>query len=212
MASRGAGRTRTNDDVADGVADAALVVRAVAGDADAFGALVRRHLAAAYAVARAVVGEPADAEDVCQDSFLAALERLESCQPPEMFRAWLLRSVRNRAISFRRWQRVRTAEVLGAAPGETDVPTAAEGPLVAAERAELRARLDAALATLSEAQRTAVLLHDVEGRTHREIGQVLGVAEGTSRATLFVARRRLRALLGPDFVPGFGSDHARLAG
>ncbi len=194
------------------VHDAALVGRAVGGDAAAFGALVRRHLAAAYAVARAVVGERADAEDVCQDAFAAALARLEDCRPAEKFRPWLLRIVRNRAVSFRRWQRVRVAAVLGTAPGEVELPATAESPLAAAERADLRARLGAALATLSEAQRTVVVLHDVEGWGHREIAALLGVAEGTSRATLFTARRRLRALLGADVDDGSRPLPARLAG
>ena len=179
-----------------GPSDAVLVQRAIAGDARAFDALVRRHLPAAFAVARSIVVEPADAEDVCQDAFTAVLARLEECQPAEKFRAWLLRSVRNRAISFRRWQRVREASVLGAGPGETDVASNRESPLAAAERADLRGRLGDALATLSDAQRAVVLLHDVEGWGHREIANLLGVAEGTSRATLFAARRRLRALLG----------------
>ena len=193
------------------VPDAVLVARAAAGDADAFGALVRRHLPAAFAVARSVVGEPADAEDVCQDTFVALLARVEECRPAGSFRAWLLRSVRNRAISFRRWQHVRTAATLGTAPGEVDLPAAGDGPLGAAERAELRERLADALATLPDGQRMTVLLHDVEGRSHREIGELLGIAEGTSRASLFAARRRLRAQLAPDFAPGPAALSAQLA-
>jgi RNA polymerase sigma-70 factor (ECF subfamily) len=191
------GATATEQYAAAGAYDAALVARAVAGDADAVTALVRRHLPAAYAVARAIVADHADAEDVCQDAFAAVLARLEACRPAERFRAWLLRSVRNRAICVRRWRRVRSALVLGAAPGEVDAPApAADCPLAAAERADLRARLTAALGTLSDAQRTVVLLHDVEGWSHREIGALLDIAEGTSRTSLFAARRRLRAQLG----------------
>jgi RNA polymerase sigma-70 factor (ECF subfamily) len=160
-------------DAADVESDAALVRRAAAGDAAAYTALVRRHLPAAFAVARAIVVEPADAEDVCQDAFTSVLARLDDCRPAEMFRAWLLRSVRNRAISFHRWQRVREAAVLGTGPGESDLPAADESPLAAAERADLRARLEAALATLTEAQRTVVVLHDVEGWGHREIAALL---------------------------------------
>lgn len=192
------GATATTAAPQEGPPDAELVGRAIGGDSRAFDLLVRRHLPAAYAVARSIVVEPADAEDVCQDAFTAVLTRLEDCQPAEKFRAWLLRSVRNRAISFRRWQRVREAAVLGAGPGETDLPTTLESPLGAAERADLRGRLGDALATLSEAQRTVVLLHDVDGWGHREIAALLGVAEGTSRATLFAARRRLRAQLGHE--------------
>jgi RNA polymerase sigma-70 factor (ECF subfamily) len=177
--------------------DAALVARALAGDAAAVTALVRRHLPAAYAVARAVVDDPADAEDVCQDVFAALLGRLDECRPAATFRAWLLRSVRNRAISMRRWRRVRAAAPLGTAPGEADVPAPGADPLAAAERAELRARLAAALATLTAVQRTVVVLYDVEGWDHREIAGLLGVAEATSRAALSRGRRRLRAELGP---------------
>jgi RNA polymerase sigma-70 factor (ECF subfamily) len=96
------------------------------------------------------------------------------------------------------------------------VPAAAESPLAAAERADLRARLTAALATLPDAQRTVVLLHDVEGWGHREIGALLGVAEGTSRSHLFSARRRLRAqlrpALGPACRPVFEPATVRAAG
>jgi RNA polymerase sigma-70 factor, ECF subfamily len=192
--------------------DTALVARARTGDHAAFGVLVRRHLPAAYAVARSVIGERADAEDVCQDAFAAALARLDDCRPAEKFRPWLLRIVRNRAVSFRRWRRVRVAAVLGTAPGETDPPATAESPLAAAERADLRARLTNALATLSEAERTTVVLHDVEGWGHREIAALFGVAAGTSRATLCAARRRLRELLGSDVGDGGRSMPARLAG
>ncbi len=176
--------------------DAALVAAARGGgDPAAYATLVRRHLPAAYAVARAVVLEPADAEDVCQEVFAALYARLDACRPASSFRPWLLASVRNRAISLRRRQRVRAAAVLGSAPWEHDPADPAEGPLADVERADLRARLAAAVATLPEAQRTTVLLHDVEGWRHREVAAVLGVAEGTSRATLFAARRRLRTLL-----------------
>jgi RNA polymerase sigma-70 factor (ECF subfamily) len=185
-----------------GASDATLVAQAVAGDARAVTALVRRHLPAAYAVARAVVTDHADAEDVCQDAFVAVLARLEACQPAERFQAWLLQSVRNRALDVRRRRRVRSALVLGDASGEVDAPgPAADSPLAMAERADLRARLTAARATLTDAQRTVVVLHDVEGWSHREIGALLGVAEGTSRSSLFAARRRLRAQLGPVLGP-----------
>lgn len=207
-------RTALPLDAGSGAPDAELVGRARGGDADAFGVLVRRYLPAAHAVACAVVGERADAEDVCQDAFLRAYERLDDCRPAEHFRRWLLASVRNRAISHRRWRRVRLATVLGTARGEIDVPAPAVGPHADAEHAELRARLAAALETLPEAHRTVVVLHDVEGWRHREIAELLGVAHGTSRAILFAARRRLRAQLAPlsqaahaDLQPGRAPAH-----
>src|SRR5688500_3546073 len=89
-----------------------LVRRARAGDAGAFEQLVRRHLRAAYSVALGVTNDPADAEDVAQDAFIAALERLDECRDPDRFSGWLLRIVRNRALNLKRAQSVRAAGLL----------------------------------------------------------------------------------------------------
>ena len=74
--------------------------------------------------------------------------------------------------------------------------------LDAAERADARAHLGAALAALTATRRAVVLLHDVEGWTHREIGDHLGIAEGTVRAHLFWARRALRERLSAEWRRG----------
>jgi RNA polymerase sigma-70 factor (ECF subfamily) len=174
--------------------DAGLVARARAGDGSAFEELVRRHLGAAHAVAVALLPDPADADDVCQDSFVAALQQIDTLAEPHRFGAWLLRIVRNRALSALRKQRVRAA-----APLEWAADAAGnENPGRDAERAALRARLSAALETLPEHQRQIVLLHDLEEWKHREIGELLGMPEGTVRHHLFQARRALRARLTPE--------------
>jgi RNA polymerase sigma-70 factor (ECF subfamily) len=172
-------------------ADRALVERARSGDSGAFEQLVRRHLRAAYAVAYSVLGERSDAEDVCQDAFIAALEQLDTVQP-DKFVAWLLRIVRNRAISIQRQQQVRRSMPLEWANGAKG----REDPAVDAERSALRERLEAALEPLPTKQREVLLLHDLEGWKHREIGELLGMKEGTVRYTLFEARRAVRARLG----------------
>jgi RNA polymerase sigma-70 factor (ECF subfamily) len=173
--------------------DSRLVERARAGDARAFEELVRRHLKAAHAVALGVLGNPADAEDVCQDAFLTALERLEECRDPSRFAAWLLRIVRNRALNARESRALRQGEPLdeqaAGVAGDAD-------PGREAERSELRDRLLAALAGLPPAQREVVLLHDLEGWRHREIAELLGTTEGATRVRLHEARRSLRARLG----------------
>lgn len=187
----------------EGDVDAELVVRARGGDGDAARELVRRHLRAAHSVARVILGNLADAEDACQDAFAAVLGRLDRCQPAHSFRPWLLQSVRNRAISLLRHRELRRAAPLGSDRGETDAPAPARlDPLALAERAELRERLAAAVATLTVEQRETVLLHDVAGWKHDEIAAHLGVRPGTSRAYLFDARQRLRAMLAADFGPG----------
>jgi RNA polymerase sigma-70 factor (ECF subfamily) len=185
----------------DGEPDAALVARAAGGDAGAFGALVRRHLPAAHAVARRVVRDEADAEDVCQDAFLAALARIDTCRPAARFRPWLLQIVKHRALDLRRSQRVREARPLGDGPGEADpaVP-ARESPAAHAERASLRQSLRAAMSSLSQTRQRVLLLHDVHGWPHAEIARRLGLAEATSRAHLFHARRGMRARLSPELL------------
>jgi RNA polymerase sigma-70 factor (ECF subfamily) len=171
--------------------DAQLVQRSRAGDRDAFAALVRRHLPAAHAVALAVTGEPADADDVCQDAFVSALVKLEECRHPERFGAWLRQIVRNRARDLRRARAARPHVSL------SDAAQVAGGgdPSVAAERREEADRLRAALGTLGETAREVVLLHDLEGLRHREIAALLGTTEGAVRVQLFRARRALRARL-----------------
>lgn len=169
-----------------------LVQQARDGDRRAFGALVQRYLRAARAVALAELGDPVDAEDVCQDAFLVALERLDECRRPERFGGWLMQIVRNRARNLRRAARVRRSEPLTELPGASE-----EEASGAAERSELRRRLAAALASLSVVQREVVLLHDLEGLKHAEIAEALDISTGASRVQLHRARAALRALLAP---------------
>jgi RNA polymerase sigma-70 factor (ECF subfamily) len=168
--------------------DSRLVARARAGDARAFEELVRRHLRSAHAAALGVLGHEADAEDVCQDAFLTALEKLDECRDPERFAAWLMRIVRNQALNFRERRSLRQGEPLEDAAPVSD----SSDP---AERSELRGRLLAALESLPTSQREVVLLHDLEGWRHREIADLLGTSEGAVRVRLHEARRRLRAVL-----------------
>lgn len=167
--------------------DAELVHRSRTGDGRAFEELVRRYTRASYAVALGIMKEPADAEDVIQDAFVKALERLEECDP-DRFGAWLLRIVRNRAHSVRRYLSVREAAPLDAVPTASDLP----GPHREAEQSQLRRELVRAIGELTDVQRQVVLLHDLEGWKHREIGDLLDLPEGTVRAHLFYARRALR--------------------
>lgn len=167
--------------------DAALVRRALAGDPRSFETLVRRYMRPAHAVALGIMKEPADAEDVVQDAFVTALERLDECDP-EKFGGWFMRVVRNRAHSVRRYLGVRDAAPLDAVPTASPTP----GPHGEAERSELRRELEEAIGTLTEVQRQVVLLHDLEGWKHREIGALLDLPTGTVRAHLFHARRALR--------------------
>jgi len=170
--------------------EADLVTRAAAGDHAAFGVLVERYAGVARRVARAVLGNPEDADDAAQDAMLSALVKLDQYDPRRPFGPWLLRIVANAATDRRRRRTVRRVEPL-------DAGLAAGGPRpdTTAERRALGERLRQALAELPERRRVAVVLFDVEGYSHAEIAAVLGIPEGTVRSEVFHARRRLRALL-----------------
>ncbi len=170
--------------------DGELAVLAQAGDREAFGELVARYAASARRVARAILGDPDDADDAAQDGFLAALRHLGRFDAERPFGPWLMRLVANAATDRRRRRRVRATWPL--AP---EMASDAPRPDRAAELATLGEALEAALAGLPERQRAAVVLFDVEGYAHREVAEILGVPEGTARSEVFHARRALRKVL-----------------
>ncbi|HYC33252.1 MAG TPA: sigma-70 family RNA polymerase sigma factor [Gemmatimonadales bacterium] len=170
--------------------DAALVARVRAGDAQAANRLLERYLRACRAVALAITGSEADADDACQDGFVAAMEQIDSCRDPARFGGWLLQIVRNRARNLVRQGVLRVAE-----PLESHQVEGGSSPAAALERSEVRGLLVAALTELPETHREVVLLHDLEGWKHAEIADKLGLAVGTVRSHLHHARRRLRRIL-----------------
>ena len=167
-----------------------LATRARAGDRAAFGQLVEQFAPQARRVARAVLQDPHDADDAAQDAFLAALVKLDQYDPRRPFGPWLMRIVANAATDRRRRRTVRQVEPL--AP---ELTGGGPRPDREAEQSALGDRLRAALAELPERRRVAVVLFDVEGYSHAEIAQILGIPEGTVRSEVFHARRRLRELL-----------------
>lgn len=171
----------------------ALVNRAQRGETAAFSELARSFMRACYSVALAIVGRPADAEDVAQDALVVALQRIGDCQKPERFAGWLLQIVRNQSRNWLERRRLRDV----ASHDRLPIPTV---EATQAEQAGLKDRLTAALMRLSETQREVVLLHDLEEWTHLEISQSLGISEVMSRQHLFLARRILRGQLAPETV------------
>ena len=171
--------------------EAVLVARALAGDHAALGLLVARYTASVRRVTRAVLGDADDAEDAAQDGLLLALVKLDQYDEARPFGPWLMRIVTNAAIDRRRRRAVREMAAL-----ESDVAAAGPLPDVEAERLALGERLQAALGELPERYRMALVLFDVEGYSHAEIAEILGVASGTVRSAVFHARRRLRRRLG----------------
>lgn len=174
-------------DAAKRVAERDHVIAAQRGSETAFGALVRLHQRRAYAVARAIVLSHEDAEDAVQDGFLHAYRALDRFRSDQPFGAWLNRIVANAALDLVRRRKVRDADEL---PETLALPFRDPG-----EADELRTRLSDALTHLTDRQRSVIVLHDVEGFTHGEIGSMLGIPEGTARSDLHHARAALRRLL-----------------
>ncbi|MDQ6688938.1 MAG: RNA polymerase sigma factor [Gemmatimonadota bacterium] len=165
-----------------------LVSRARKGDERGFAGLVRLHQRRAYIVARSIVMTHEDAEDAVQDGFLRAYQALDRFDPGQAFGAWLNRIVANAALDLARRKKVRSTEELS-----ESISTPFRDP---AEGGELKERLEAALTQLGPRARSVIVLHDVEGFTHAEIGEMLGIPGGTARSDLHHARQKLRGLLG----------------
>ena len=168
--------------------DRALAEQVLGGDEGAFRQLYRRHTPRLHQLAlRLLGGREADAEDMVQDTWIKAVEKLDTFRWESAFGTWLHAIAVNVARESAR-RRGRRQEV--------DLPEQAE-PAAAAplERVEVM-DLERAIAKLPDGYRTVLVLHDVEGYRHEEIAQRLGIAVGTSKAQLFHARRAMRAALG----------------
>lgn len=185
--------TATDDRTATRDRDAALVARVRSGDERAFNELVQAYMRQAFQLAYRVVGHREDAEDLVQESFLAAYQYLDSFDATRPFGPWLMRIVLNRGANLRRSRARRETEP------ETDAVSPAPSALEESERTEAREMLVRALATLSERQRTIVTLFDVDGLTSTEIGERLDLAPGTVRWHLHEARQTLRGALSGFF-------------
>jgi RNA polymerase sigma-70 factor (ECF subfamily) len=164
---------------------------AQAGDQDAFHALYREHVGRVFAVCLRLTGDRGTAEDRTQDVFVQAWRRLATFRGDSAFGSWLYRLTINVVLNERRAMRRRIARVEAVAdPGALERPRGGAGPGDALD-------LERAIARLPEGARAVFVLHDVDGYRHEEIGTMLGIAVGTSKAQLFRARRLLRNLLEP---------------
>jgi RNA polymerase sigma-70 factor (ECF subfamily) len=190
-------RARSAAAQSDGLDDAALVAAALRGERAAEERLYRRHVPAVAAVAVRLLGRGAEAEDVVQDSFVIALERLAQLRDPELFRAWVVRiAVR---CAHRRFRRRRLLGLLGLARGEDAAGLAEQAaPSLPAERRVELVRLDAVLRALPSDQRVVWVLRHVEGYELSELAVVCGVSLATVKRWLQRAEARVRAQLGGE--------------
>ena len=167
------------------------ITRSRKGDQQAFEALVLRYQKMIFALAYRMTGSQADAEDLTQDSFIAAFHQLDSFRGDSKFSSWLYRIATNRCLNWRErnTRRERAYENWGyerriSSPTEQDPNTVSE-------------QVQQALLKLDDKQRAAIVLTTYEGMNHAEAARALGCSETTVSWRIFAARAKLKKWLAP---------------
>lgn len=184
--------------------DAALVARSRKGDMQAFAALVAKYQDRVFNMIYRMCHRHEDAEELAQETFLKALEKISQFRGQSRFYTWVFRIAVNLVISHRRRSgRIRFQSLVG--PEEFGPTQAAEmaaaanrsnpGPQAAAMSAETQGRVMAALEELDDKMRLVVVLRDVEDMDYGEISDVLSVPIGTVKSQLHRARCALKGKL-----------------
>lgn len=170
-----------------GMNEAQLLRKACQGDGSAVRALYERYSPRVYAVVRRIAADDDLAQDYAQEAWIRAIRALPTFRGEARFSTWLHRIAVNsalqavRKVEARNGREVPIADTLAVAPPARD--------------ALLSQKLEWALDRLPTGMRKVLILHDVEGYTHDEIGELLGITEGTSKSQLFKARGKMRVLL-----------------
>jgi len=169
-----------------------IVARAQPGDQTAFQNLYRQHAGRVYGLCLRLTGDGRDAEERTQDVFVRLWDKLRSFRGDSAFSSWLHRLAVNVVLNERRTTGRRERRVMTAEDPDNVVGAQHAAPL---HSAGLSIDLERAIAELPDGAREVFVLYDIEGYPHSEIAQLVGIAEGTSKAQLFRARRLLREKL-----------------
>lgn len=165
-----------------------VVQRAQSGDVKAFESLYREHSPRVYALCRRLCADEELAQNLTQEAFVKAWQKLGSFRGDAAFGTWMHRLGVNTVLNERRARQRRTARELAVAQVEsTTEPT---------QRADAGMDLDRAIASLPSGARTVFVLHAIEGYKHEEIADLMETSVGTSKAQLHRARALLRKVLG----------------
>jgi RNA polymerase sigma-70 factor (ECF subfamily) len=166
-----------------------LIERVKEGDAKAQRELYESHVDRVYRLAFRLAGEDELARDFTQLTFIRAFEKIGDFRFESSLSTWL--HTIGVSIALNGLRKVKTAR-----NREAPIEAAASiGSITREAEPDLKARLNAAIDSLSEKYRTVFLMHDVEGFTHEEIGAALGIPPGTSKTRLFQGRAKLREAL-----------------
>jgi RNA polymerase sigma-70 factor (ECF subfamily) len=172
--------------------DAELAERCRVGDLGGYERLYALHGARMKNVARNLLGNPIDAEDAVQETFLKVQRSIAGFRGQSSFVTWTYRILINTCYDARR-SRVRKKEVANDDGEDSPRPE----PRAPGAHPSLRMALERALAGLTKHQRDVFLLYEVEGFHHAEIAEMLEITETASKNTLFQAKRNLRQVLEP---------------
>ena len=196
--------------------DAIAVERTLAGDRDAYRLLVERHSRNVFRLAYRMTGNPQDAEEVVQEAFLRAYQKLRQFESRANFGTWVYRIASNYAIDRMRQKKSEDSQrELPARETEdgvefdvmSSVPDAAPSPERLAQSRQLAARMRIALRELSEAERTAFVMRHWNGAGIEEIAQALESSTSAAKNTVFRSVQKLRKALEP-FVEQRGQARA----
>jgi RNA polymerase sigma-70 factor (ECF subfamily) len=197
-------------------ADRSLVEQAKLGDFGAMESLLVKYERQIFGVARRIVGQHQDAEEVTQQTFLIVLEHLDEFREEAQFRTWLLRIATNNALALLRKRSVRATQSLDEHNSDDsydDIPRPEyiaswnEMPENLAVRRETRQFVDDALATLNEKYRVVFILRDIEEFSTQETADILGITQETVKVRLLRARLMLRERL----TRLFGDESTKVA-
>ncbi len=191
-------------------ADAIAIERTLAGDRDAFRVLVERHSGMIFRLAFRLTGNHQDAEEIVQEAFLRAYQKLEQFASQASFATWVYRIAANYTIDRMRQRKQEDARRQAPSAEMTDevdqdplrqIPDAAPTPERLTQSVELRRQMETALQSLTPAERIAFVMRHCDGCGIEEIAAALKSNSGAAKNTVFRAVHKLRQMLEPQFAP-----------
>ena len=175
--------------------DVQLIQRVLEGDDTAFSTLVRKYQRSVHALAWRKIGDFHIAEDITQDTFLKAYQKLSTLKEPQSFGSWLYVITANQCKAWLRKKRTWTQSLENTSSSQVEKATYSGYIIEENERVTEETQREVVkklLAKLQESDRTVITLHYLGGMTYEEISNFLGVSEATIRNRLYRARRRLK--------------------
>jgi RNA polymerase sigma-70 factor (ECF subfamily) len=187
-----------------GLTDQDVVLRARSGLEAAYLELIRRYERPVFALLFRMVRDRELAEDLAQETFVKALNAIDSYRPEFKFSSWIFKIANNAAIDHLRRRELDTLSLDGSPHAETpeamqatalQIGARQESPLDTVEAKELGGAIEAAIGSLRPEYRSCILLRHVEGRAYEEIAEILNLPLGTVKTYIHRARNELRQSL-----------------